>query len=92
MTFAARGLAAALAVVVLSGTTVSLRAQSLADVAKKEEERRKAVKESGKSYTNSDLHSVPPATANSTSCGMPNRRWTRRAIVAIRGSWARSNG
>jgi hypothetical protein len=42
-----------------------LRAQSLADVAKKEQERRQAVKEPGKTYTNKDLpavsHAAPPA-------------------------------
>lgn len=37
--------------------------QSLGDVAKKEEERRKRVAAAGKVYTNKDLGSVPPATA-----------------------------
>jgi hypothetical protein len=60
-----RGLVAGLVAVFLSGTVVPLFAQSLADVAKKEEERRKAVKDSGKTYTNSDLKSVPPATEKS---------------------------
>ena len=36
-------------------------AQSLADVARKEEERRKTVKEAGKVYTNKDLGSAPLA-------------------------------
>ena len=35
------------------------RAQSLADIAKKEEERRKALKGTGKVYTNDDLHRYP---------------------------------
>src|SRR5262249_36982256 len=61
MTLPARGLAAALTLVLLHGTAAILHAQSLADVAKKEEERRKNLKESGKTYTNADLH--PPATA-----------------------------
>jgi hypothetical protein len=58
-----RGLVAGLVVVFLGGPVAAVFAQSLADVAKKEEERRKGVKESGKTYTNSDLKSVPPATA-----------------------------
>lgn len=37
------------------------RAQSLGEVAKKEEERRKAVKASGKVYTNDDLRRYPSA-------------------------------
>jgi hypothetical protein len=41
-------------------TDAPLRAQSLGDVAKKEEERRKAVISDGKVYTNKDLPSVPP--------------------------------
>ena len=48
----------------LAGTTSV--AQSLADVVRKEEERRKTVKEAGKVYTNKDLGSTPlapPATA-----------------------------
>src|SRR5262249_44414511 len=48
-----------------------LRGQSLADVAKKEEERRKNLKESGKTYTNSDLRSTPPATAQSGEGAKP---------------------
>jgi hypothetical protein len=67
MTSLARGLSGGLVVVFLSGTASALFAQSLADVAKKEEERRKAVKETGKTYTNSDLKGVPPATGQSTT-------------------------
>ena len=52
--------------VLLSGfvcTSGAVRAQSLSDVAKKEEERRKTVPPAGKVYTNKDLPSVPqPAT------------------------------
>jgi hypothetical protein len=40
-----------------------VRAQSLGDVARKEEERRKAVGAAGKVYTNKDLPSVPPPAA-----------------------------
>src|SRR3989442_10638328 len=72
-----RGLVAALALLLLSGAITALRAQSLADVAKKEEERRKSLKESGKTYTNSDLHSVPPATATAASSAEPAKPATR---------------
>ena len=39
--------------------TVPARAQSLADVARKEEERRKTVSQPGKTYTNRDLRPTP---------------------------------
>jgi hypothetical protein len=42
-------------------------AQSLADVARKEAERREHVKEPGKTYTNNDLKPAAPATDNPTS-------------------------
>jgi hypothetical protein len=48
----------------LSGFVLSslpLGAQSLGDVAKKEEERRKGVAQPGKVYTNKDLGPVPPS-------------------------------
>jgi hypothetical protein len=51
--------------VVLSGfvfTALPLEGQSLADVAKKEEERRKTVAQPAKVYTNKDLAPTPPAT------------------------------
>jgi hypothetical protein len=44
------------------GVSTSLRAQSLADVAKKEEERRKHLPEPAKVYTNKDLTAVPGGT------------------------------
>lgn len=44
-------------------TAAPLCAQSLADVSRKEEERRKAIKEPSKVYTNKDLGNVPPAPA-----------------------------
>jgi hypothetical protein len=48
----------------LAGATVApLLAQSLADVSKKEEDRRKNIKEPSKVYTNKDLPSVPASTA-----------------------------
>lgn len=49
-----------LVAVVFFGGTVA-RAQSLSDVAKKEEERRKAVKGPAKVYTNDDLKKYPSA-------------------------------
>lgn len=49
-------------VAVLSVAGGNLIAQSLADVAKKEEERRKTVKEPGKVYTNKELGSLPAST------------------------------
>jgi hypothetical protein len=43
----------------LVGAAASLHAQSLGDVAKKEEERRKATAPAAKTYTNKDLAAVP---------------------------------
>ena len=43
------------------------RAQSLADVAKREEERRKSVRAPGKVYTNDTLRSEPPPSASTPS-------------------------
>lgn len=43
----------------LAGAATPLLGQSLADVAKKEEERRKTVPDSGKAYSNKDLRAVP---------------------------------
>lgn len=61
----ARALAIVVAcIVALAGGTVASAAQSLGDVARREEQRRKAVKSSGKVYTNRDLGpggSRPPA-------------------------------
>jgi hypothetical protein len=45
------------------GISIPLSAQSLADVAKKEEDRRKDIKAPSKVLTNKDLADVPPATA-----------------------------
>ena len=54
---------------ILAGTGLSapLRAQSLADVAKKEEERRKKLPSPAKVYTNKDLSAVPAGTPLSPS-------------------------
>ncbi len=49
----------AAALLILSSGSTIVRAQSLADVAKKEEERRKAVSQPAKVYTNKDLNPVP---------------------------------
>jgi hypothetical protein len=46
--------------------------QSLGDVAKKEEERRKTVKEPGKVYTNKDLGTEPPDTVGPVPDGKPS--------------------
>jgi len=44
-------------------TAMAAQAQSLADVARKEEERRKATPEAAKVYTNKDLNAAPaPST------------------------------
>jgi chromosome segregation ATPase len=53
---------ALLTIVVMGLGSVQVHGQTLADVAKKEEERRKTVKESGKTYTNKDLGTLPPGT------------------------------
>jgi hypothetical protein len=50
---------------ILTGTGIfaPLRAQSLAEVAKKEQERRKAVPKPAKVYTNKDLSALPAGSA-----------------------------
>lgn len=55
-------LTALVTIVALGTASVPLAGQTLADVAKKEEERRKNVKASGKTYTNKDLGTLPPGT------------------------------
>src|SRR5438105_3925025 len=74
MTLPARIVAAALTAAFMSATVGVVCAQTLADVAKKEEERRKAIKEPSKTYTNADLQTVPPATAQSTTAGDAGKR------------------
>ena len=54
-------LVAVTAVLLVAATAA--RAQSLADVAKREEERRKSVRTPGKVYTNDTLRSEPPPSA-----------------------------
>jgi hypothetical protein len=65
----------AIAVSVLASGVVPLRAQSLADVARQEEARRKEIRQPAKVYTNKDLVSVPstsPQTAASTAPAVPD--------------------
>jgi hypothetical protein len=59
--------------IVLAGASASwLTAQTLADVARKEEDRRKTIKPSGRMITNRDLRAVPPPTAQpATAPGAP---------------------
>jgi hypothetical protein len=57
--FIAMALAAGLA---WSVAAPVVRAQSLAEIAKKEEERRKTIRQPAKVYTNKDLSPVPPGT------------------------------
>ena len=64
----------AAALLILSSGSTLVRAQSLADVAKKEEERRKTVSQPAKVYTNKDLSpapagSTPPSPASATKDG-----------------------
>ena len=59
LVFFALGLAVAV-------SSVPLRAQSLAELAKKEEERRKSVPEPAKIYTNKDLTAVPGGTTGAS--------------------------
>ena len=51
----------AVALILVSGAAAS--AQSLADVARREEERRKSVAKAGKVYTNDQLPAAPPVSA-----------------------------
>ena len=53
--------AAIFTILALAGGVAMVRAQSLAEVAQKEEERRKSVKPASKVLTNKDLGAVPPA-------------------------------
>lgn len=59
-------IAAALLLMVAAGCVTPLFAQTLADVARQEEERRKAIGHPAKVYTNKDLGGAPPSTPVST--------------------------
>ena len=67
--------AAIVILLTLAGSVVPVRAQSLAEVAKKEEERRKTVKPVSKVLTNKDLGSLPPAVVTPPP---PTRQGGRR--------------
>ncbi len=56
---------------ILCGTGATY-GQSLADVARKEADRRKAVRDGGKVYTNKDLPSVPPPATPAASPSSPD--------------------
>lgn len=55
------------ALTAIGASAAPLAAQSLADVARQEEARRKEIKTPSKVLTNKDLSEVPPATAGATS-------------------------
>jgi chromosome segregation ATPase len=57
-----RPLAAALVMAVVASAGPSVFGQSLADVARKEEQRQKELKPHAKVITNDDLHGAPPAS------------------------------
>lgn len=56
-------LARLLCLSLIAATAAPLYAQSLADLSRKEEDRRKTIKDPSKVYTNKDLGNVPPAPA-----------------------------
>src|ERR1700730_18334653 len=59
----------------LASGAAALRAQSLADVARQEEARRKEIRQPARVYTNKDLVSVPstsPRTASATAPAAPD--------------------
>src|SRR5262245_37740795 len=56
----------------LIGAVASLRAQSLAELAKKEEERRKAIGQPSKVYTNKDLGAPPAPSTPPPSTATPS--------------------
>jgi hypothetical protein len=65
----------AIAVSTLASGAAPLRAQSLADVARQEEARRKEIRQPARVYTNKDLVSVPstsPRTASATAPAAPD--------------------
>jgi hypothetical protein len=62
------GIRASLAALILASLAAgilpaSARAQSLGEIARREQERRKTIKQSGKVYSNEDLKPVPPPPA-----------------------------
>jgi hypothetical protein len=71
MTLQGRRLAAGLSVLFLAGSATALGGQTLADVAKKEEARRKEVKEPAKTYTNKDLIPAPSTATEAAPAAIP---------------------
>jgi hypothetical protein len=65
------------AVVVFLLTALTAQAQSLADVAKKEEERRKANPEATKVYTNKDLNAAPAPSPSTPAGGAKDTKETK---------------
>jgi hypothetical protein len=75
-------IATAVSAAALVGASAPLLAQSLGDVARKEEERRQTVKKPGKVYTNKDLGNVdpgPPVPPPDTSKPLPGSADTKAA-------------
>jgi len=66
-----RELAWILPACLLLGSVSIVRAQTLADVAKQEEDRRKTIREPAKVYTNKDLHAAPPVISSSPDAAKP---------------------
>ena len=66
-------ISAIIAALILAGSPAVLRAQSLADVARKEQERRKTVKPAGKVLTK-DLGGADGASAAAADAAKPARR------------------
>jgi hypothetical protein len=64
----------AIAAWMLASGAAPLRAQSLADVARQEEARRKEIKQPAKVYTNKDLVSVPSTSSQTASSTAPAGR------------------
>jgi hypothetical protein len=63
--------AAAIAAAVFAQATLPLRAQTLGELAQKEQERRKSVKVAGKVYSNKDLPKPPEPAAPSGPAALP---------------------
>lgn len=66
------GLSALVAACLMVAVAAPAPAQSLADVAKKEQERRKQTPPAKKVYTNKDLGAAPPSSAPAAGSGTPD--------------------
>src|SRR6188768_1105462 len=84
------------AALVFIGMANVVAAQSLGDVAKKEEQRRKTVKSSGKVYTNDELKRDPtpsvPASASTGTTSTPSASSTPAPAPASSGNNANKDG